>query len=276
MIGFIGLGAMGTAMATNLAKAGPIVVWNRTPKTIAGAERVRTAAEVFTRCATVILMVADETAITEVLAGVEVADRTVVNMATVAPAFSLALAERLHAAGARYVEAPVSGSKRQAESGQLVAMLAGDDLATVAPWLAPMCRETVVCGAVPAALQMKLAVNLFLITMVTGLVEAMHFAARHGLELATLVHILEAGPMASDVSRQKAAKVLGGDFTLHSGITDVLKNNRLITEAARAANIASPLIDVCHALFAETQALGHGGLDMVAVLRAIERRTELR
>jgi 3-hydroxyisobutyrate dehydrogenase len=79
--------------------------------------------------------------------------------------------------------------------------------------------------------------------------------------------------MASDVSRQKAAKLLAGDFSLHSGITDVLKNNRLIAEAARTATIASPLLDVCNALFGETERLGHGSADMVAVLRAIERRT---
>lgn len=89
-------------------------------------------------------------------------------------------------------------------------MLAGDDAATIAPLLAPMCRETVICGAVPSALRMKLAVNLFLITMVTGLVEATYFAERHGLDLAQLVHILDAAPMASDVSRQKAAKLLAG------------------------------------------------------------------
>ncbi|MEO8841205.1 MAG: NAD(P)-dependent oxidoreductase [Kofleriaceae bacterium] len=273
MLGFVGLGSMGEPMARNLAKAGPLVVWNRTPKSIPGATTAADPADVFARCTTVFLMLSDEVAIADVLATVELAGHTIINMATIAPEASLALAARLHAGGARYVEAPVSGSRRPAEAGTLVAMLAGDDAATVAPLLAPMCRETVICGAVPSALRMKLAVNLFLITMVTGLVEAMHFAARHGLELAQLTHILDAGPMASEVSRQKAAKLLAGDFSLHSGITDVLKNNRLIAEAARGAKIASPLLDVCHALFTETEQLGHGSADMVAVLRAIERRT---
>jgi 3-hydroxyisobutyrate dehydrogenase len=273
VIGFIGLGSMGEPMARNLAKAGPLVVWNRTPKSIAGATTATDPADVFARCDSVILMLSDEVAISAVLATVALADRTVVNMATIAPEASLALAARLHAAGARYVEAPVSGSRRPAEAGTLVAMLAGDDAATIAPLLAPMCRETVICGAVPSALRMKLAVNLFLITMVTGLVVAFHFAERHGLDLAQLVHILDAGPMASDVSRQKAAKLLAGDFSLHSGITDVLKNSRLVAEAARTATIASPLLDVAHALFAETERLGHGSADMAAVLRAIERRT---
>ena len=54
---------------------------------------------------------------------------------------------------------------------------------------------------------------------------------------------------------------------------DVLKNNRLIAEAARKAGVASPLLDVCHALFGEAVALGHGGEDMVTVVHAIERRS---
>jgi 3-hydroxyisobutyrate dehydrogenase len=53
----------------------------------------------------------------------------------------------------------------------------------------------------------------------------------------------------------------------------VLKNNRLVAEAARRSSVASPLLDVCHALFRETVELGHGGSDMVAVLHAIEART---
>ena len=55
---------------------------------------------------------------------------------------------------------------------------------------------------------------------------------------------------------------------------DVLKNDRLIAEAAREAGVASPLLDVCHALFAEAVALGYGAEDMVAVRVALEARTD--
>jgi 3-hydroxyisobutyrate dehydrogenase len=71
----------------------------------------------------------------------------------------------------------------------------------------------------------------------------------------------------------KTAKLLAGDFDVQASITNVLENNRLVAEAARAAGIASPLLDVCHALYRETAALGHGQEDMVAVVRAIEART---
>ncbi|MGV9899124.1 NAD(P)-dependent oxidoreductase [Streptomyces tendae] len=141
------------------------------------------------------------------------------------------------------------------------------------PVLAPLCRDTFFCGPAPNALLTKLAVNLFLITLVTGLTEAFHFAERHGLDRRRFLDVLDAGPMASDVSRMKAPKLLDGDFTAQAAASDVLKNNRLIAEAARATGLASPLLDASHALFEETVSLGHGGEDMVAVLRALEART---
>ncbi|GGQ13697.1 dehydrogenase [Streptomyces griseomycini] len=286
-VGFIGLGVMGRPMALNLARAGtPLVVWNRTaarcaPLRDAGAEVAESPAEVFERAGTVFLMLADETAADTVLArgtpdfAARVAGRTVVHMGTTSPEYSAGLETAVRAAGGAYAEAPVSGSRVPAEQGQLVAMLAGDTsaAASVRPLLAPMCRETFDCGPVPNALLMKLSVNLFLITQVTGLTEAFHFADRHGLDRRRFLDVLDAGPMASAVSRMKAPKLLARDFTVQAAATDVLKNNRLIAEAAREAGLASPLLDVCHTLFEETVSRGHGGEDMVAVLRALEART---
>ncbi|QEX20943.1 hypothetical protein FRZ61_08630 [Hypericibacter adhaerens] len=287
LVGFIGLGVMGEPMALNLAKAGqPLLVWNRSPGRYralaeAGAAIAQGAAELFARCETVILMLADDAAMDSVLdrGGSAFRDRVkgrlIVNMATMAPDYSRTLAADIRAEGGRYVEAPVSGSRKPAEAGRLVAMLAGEpeDLSVVQTLLAPLCRESVICGAVPGALLMKLAVNIFLITMVTGLAEATHFARRQGLDLERFAAILDAGPMASEVSRLKLAKLVAQDFAVQAAISNVLENNRLVAEAARAAQIASPLLDACHALYGETQAQGLGGADMIAVIRALERRT---
>lgn len=286
-VGFVGLGVMGQPMALNLARAGtPLVVWNRTPARCeplraAGARVAADPEEVFGRADVVILMLADETAIDAVLGrgtpefAARVGGRVLVHMGTTSPEYSGGLEADLRAAGGRYVEAPVSGSRVPAEQAQLVAMLAGDGPArdAVRPLLAPMCRETFDCGAVPGALLMKFSVNLFLITLVTGLTEAFHFADRHGLDQRLLLDVLDAGPMASAVSRMKAPKLLTRDFAVQAAAADVLKNNLLIARAARKADLASPLLDVCHALFEETVAQGHGGEDMVAVLRALEART---
>ncbi|AYN38473.1 NAD(P)-dependent oxidoreductase [Streptomyces dangxiongensis] len=286
-VGFIGLGVMGQPMALRLASAGtPLVVWNRTAERAealraAGAEVAADPGEVFARAETVLLMLADGAAVDAVLGrgtpalARRVAGRTVVHMGTTSPEYSHALEAEIRTAGGRYVEAPVSGSRVPAERGQLVGMLAGerDAVTAVRPLLDPMCRETFVCGPAPGALLMKLSVNLFLITQVTGLAEAFHFAERQGLDRGLFLEVLDAGPMASAVSRMKAPKLRERDFAVQAAALDVLKNNRLIAEAARTAGLASPLLDVCHSLFEETVAQGHGGADMVAVLRAIEART---
>ncbi|MFR9674451.1 NAD(P)-dependent oxidoreductase [Streptomyces sp. TR06-5] len=285
--GFIGLGTMGGPMALRLARAGtPLVVWNRSPHRAqqvraAGARVADDPGEVFSRARTVILMLADEPALDDVLGrgtpafADRVAGRTVVHTGTTSPDHSRALADAVHAAGGRYVEAPVSGSRGPAETGGLVAMLAGAPaaVADVRPVLAPLCTAVLDCGAVPNALLTKLSVNLFLISTVTGLVEAFHFADRQGLDRALLRSVLDAGPMASDVSRAKTDKVLHDDVRVQAAVSDVLKNNRLIARQARRSGTASPVLDACHALFEEASALGHGAEDMIAVLRALEQRT---
>ena len=194
-------------------------------------------------------------------------------MSTTAPDYSRGLEADIVGAGGRYVEAPVSGSRVPAEQGALVGMLAGDPaaVAEVEPLLRPMCERTFACGAVPRALHMKLAVNLFLITTVTGLAEAVHFAERHGVDLGVFRAIVDAGPMASKVSRMKLAKLVDRDYAAQASVADVHMNTRLIHEAARAAGIASPLLERCRALFAHAEELGHGTADMAAVILALSQ-----
>jgi len=110
--------------------------------------------------------------------------------------------------------------------------------------------------------------------MVTGLCEAAHFADRNGLDMELFRSVLDAGPMASSVSQVKLAKLVARDFEVQAAIHDVLKNNQLVAQAARSARLASPLLDACHALFAQTADTGLGQEDMVAVVRALEARTE--
>ena len=287
-IGFIGLGVMGQPMALNLVRAGTdLVVWNRSPEGSAplralGVPVADTPADVFRRARVVILMLFNEEATDFVLGrgtpgfSEMVAGHTMVNMGSTSPAYSRGLEADVRGAGGRYVEAPVSGSRKPAEAGQLVGMLAGarEDVDEVRPLLAPMCHETIVCGPIPTALWMKLSVNIFMLTMIAGLAEACHFADRHGLDRQQFLAVVDASPMASSVSRVKAAKLAAGDFSVQATVTDALRNNRLIVQAARAASVATPLLDEVHALYGETAALGHGHADMVSIIRAIEARTD--
>ncbi len=286
-IGFIGLGAMGEPMALNLVKAGlPLVVWNRSRakcESVAamGAAVAMNPEEVFQRCEVVIVMLVDGPALDDVLARNgrplhdRVCGRMLINMATTAPEYSKALEADVVAAGGRYVEAPVSGSRKPAEAGQLIGMLAGkqESIDAARSLLAPMCSKVVPCGNVPNALLMKLSVNLYLTALVAGLAEAVHFASRQKLDLSNFFAALDAGPLASDVSRIKGEKFLSQDFAVQASIRNVLENVQLISNAARVIGAATPLLDVCLALFAETNALGFSDSDMIAVIRAIEQRT---
>lgn len=137
----------------------------------------------------VILMLADGAAVDAVLDrggpgfSAAVTGRVVVHMGTTSPEYSRLLAADVVAAGGRYVEAPVSGSRKPASST--------------------------------------------------------------GVDLGRLVEVLDAGPMASEVSRVKVSKLVSRDFAVQAGIADVSKNNRLIAEAARAGGCLA-VADVCH------------------------------
>jgi 3-hydroxyisobutyrate dehydrogenase len=288
-IGFIGIGVMGQPMAANLLRAGfDLVVWNRSPDRCAplqerGATVARSARHLFEASEIVILMLASSDAMDEVLRrgtpGFSdlVRNRAVVHMGTTSPGYSVALAADVRAAGGFYVECPVSGSRKPAEAGQLVGMLGGDHekVPALRATLAPMCQQLFECGEVPSALLMKLSVNLFLITMVTGLCEAYHFADKHCLDVRLLQSVLDAGPMASSVSKTKLSKLVGQDFSVQASIVDVLKNAQLVCDASVQAQITSPLIDKCLDLYRETADRGGGGLDMAGVVKAFEDRTAL-
>jgi 3-hydroxyisobutyrate dehydrogenase and related beta-hydroxyacid dehydrogenases len=288
-IGFIGLGVMGQPMALNMTKAGTkLIVWNRSIERTealreAGAVVASNIEEVFSHARIVIMMMLNETVLDATLKrGTSdfqklVAGHILISMGSNAPDYSQKLSDEIVQAGGQYVEAPVSGSRKPAEAGQLVSMISGDPsvIAEIRPLLAPLCRETVVCGPIGNALLMKLAVNLYLNTMLVGLAEAVHFADAHGLDLTTFKAAIDSGPMSCDVTRVKIPKLILRDFSVQAATSDAFNSTRLIATAARIAGIATPLLDLSSELYRESVALGNERLDMVSVLESIEQRTKV-
>lgn len=278
-LGFIGTGYMGEPIARRLLAAGTrVTLWNRTPAKCShlashGAVLAGSAAEVFERCDLVFLMLLDALAVDLVLLrqktgfGVCIAGRTIVNLGTGSPEHSVELSRSIRAAGGRYVEAPVSGSRVQAEQGRLVAMLAGDGDAVrqAAALLAPVTSRCFDCGQAPAAMRLKLAVNHYLIVMVAGLGEAVQAARAAGVNLALMQEILDAGPMASEVSRIKLQKLLAADFTPQAAIGDVRTIAELSAACAVGAGAPAPLMLECVELYRLAEQAGDSDLDMIAV-----------
>ncbi len=283
-VGFAGLGLMGQPMAANLCRSGvSLTVYNRSPgprATLAalGAKVADSPDQLFSTCDTVILMLADDSATDEVLGRnssafrKRISGRLVINMGTHAPSYSAALDAEIRAAGGAFVEAPVSGSRRPAETGQLVAMLAGSREAVerARPLLTSMCREVFVIGAAPSATSMKLAVNLYLIATVTALAESVNLAQASGLDIGLFRQILDSGALRSDVSTTKLQKMVSRDFAPQAAIKDVLKNSTLVADAAAACRAPVPLLIESLRRFSLVQEQGHGDLDMAAILTSFE------
>ncbi len=269
-------------MALNLARSClRFTVWNRSHERCAslaeaGALVADSPSSLFAASEIVFLMLKDGSAIDEVLGrGTErfqrdVVGRTVVNAATVCPRYSKALETDIHAAGGAYVEAPVSGSRKPAEQGKLVAMLAGDQaaIARVEPLFAALCRSTVRCGAVPNGLKMKFAVNIFLIASITGLAEAANYAQAEGLDTQAWARVVNDSQMASDISRVKVDKLLTDDLGAQAAIVNVLETTRLIAQSAHEDGISTPWMD------ASLARIFHEGTRKIAKGFAPESRRE--
>jgi len=280
-LGFIGVGTMGLPMATRLLAAGlPLVVWNRTatkcaPLVACGAQLANSVDALFQQCAVVFLMLLDHGAVDATLGrgtpafAHRVCNRTVVMLGTTSAMYSAGLDSDIRRCGGRYVEAPVSGSRVPAEQGTLVGMMAGDadSVERIEPLLGHLCQTIVRCGAVPAALRTKLAVNHYLIVLVTALAETVAAADASGVDLALFQKVLDAGPMASDVSRIKLHKLLNRDFSPQAAIRDVAQIAVLVRDQARAGQVDARLIEAATQMFDAARMRGLSDLDMAAVLQ---------
>ncbi|MGH8051278.1 MAG: NAD(P)-dependent oxidoreductase [Arenimonas sp.] len=286
-VGFIGLGKMGTPMAINLLRAGiSLIVWNRSiekSKVLesSGAQLASSVAELFASTSIILVMLLDEQAIDTVLErgtpgfNALVSGKTLVNLGTTSAEYSHGLEQDLLGAAGYYVEAPVSGSSVPAERGELVGMVAGNSLSVAAarPLLEPLCSKVFSCGLVPSAVRTKLAVNHFLISMVAALGETVTSAKAAGVDLSVLQEVLDAGPMASDVSRLKLGKLIRGDFSPQASVRDAGKIARLVFAQTLAAGARAPLMECCLELYRSAEETGWQDLDMIAATRTLHKRT---
>jgi 3-hydroxyisobutyrate dehydrogenase len=283
-VSVIGLGVMGEPIARNILKAGfPLTVYNRTNtkcEPFKGLATIATSAqEAILANDVVMLMLPGDNEINKVLKFTDghihvlITDRTIVNMATVAPEYSERLALAVTAAGGHYVEAPVSGSRKPAEIGALVILTAGDenDIDRVQPLFSAIGKATVRCGTPPNAMRMKLANNLLLIALLEAFVEAFHFARSIGLDPEQFLNLVLAGQMANDIFRVKAPKLLAGDFTQQAPLKHVAKDIRLICQEAQRIGVKTPVALVNETIFARAFESGLGEDDVIGVLKILAK-----
>lgn len=277
-IGWIGLGHMGAPMAANLARAGfPLVVFNRTPKPLPGLTAVASAAAAAEGAEIVVTMLSDDAAEEAVLFGPQgiaamlKPGQVVVNMGTVSPKLAVSVAERLAKRGVLALDAPVSGSVRQASDATLVILAGGapDALARVRPMLEALGKRTVHFGGPGQGARAKLAINLMLGVVMQGLAEAVAFGESCGLDTAQLLDAIGETPLASPIVQIKLAAIRAGNFSAAFPLKHMAKDLRLASDAAAATGATIPAAEVVRGSYELAVKDGFGEQDVIAILESL-------
>jgi 3-hydroxyisobutyrate dehydrogenase len=287
-VGVIGIGAMGLPMAGHLLRQG-LAPWVRDvdPRAVEaargqGLQVCDSAADLASRCDTVVVVVVDGAQIAEVLfgeGGVVHAHRaagaprqTVVLCSTIAPAETESFQQGLARNGIATIDAPISGGPARAANGSLAMMVAGEP-AVVEP-CEPLLRALAsalyrVGDRVGDGARVKLVNNLLAgINLVAG-AEALALGAQLGLDRRMLFEVIRASSGNSWIFEDRMARALGGDFAPRARAAILTKDVGLAVQMAGDAGVATPLAEQALAVYRATLAAGLGDADDAVVIRTL-------
>ena len=288
-VAVIGLGSMGSGMAAALVAAGqPITVFNRTaakaePLVKAGATLAASVGEACDGTEVVLLGLADESAVDDVLFGEAVGrlkpGTVVIDTSTVSPTFARNTDLRLAASGVARVEACVLGNPQMALAGRLRVFAAGNqsDVDDVRDVLSTLSQEVRYLGPTGRASALKLAFNLLLGVQVAGLAEAVAFAEGAGLGRDLLLDAIDNSGWQSPVLSFRAGFMRHRKYE-PAGFRATLmrKDLTLASEQARADGVELPLVDAAGQRYDDVLAAGRGDEDAAVVAEVRRERTRAR
>jgi len=278
-IAFLGLGAMGARMAAHLLDAGhDVTVWNRSPGPAddlrqLGADVAETPREAAHRADLVIAMVTDDEASRAVwtgpvgaLAGLSPA-AVAVESSTLTPGWVRELAGLVEERGARFLDAPVSGSRPQAEAATLVYLVGGDAeaLDVARPAFEAMGKAVHHVGETGSGALVKLAVNALMGVGVAAAAELLAALRQSGVDEATAAEVIGATPAAAPVVAT-AMKLMASHTHDPLFPVDLLdKDLRYALHVAAEAETGAPMVSAARAQFERAAAAGLGEKNMTAV-----------
>ncbi|MEU7529564.1 2-hydroxy-3-oxopropionate reductase [Saccharothrix sp. NPDC042600] len=281
-IGFIGLGIMGTPMAAHLAAAGHDVTGFDLDAdalarlTAAGGTAVSNAADAARDAEVVITMLPNHPQVEEVVLGTVldvVAEGTLlIDMSTIRPETSLAIAEAAGGKGVRVLDAPVSGGEAGAKQATLSIMVGGDeaDFAAARP-IFEVLGKTVVHVGPHGAGQVVKAANQLMVGGIYALVaEAIVLLEASGVDAKAGLDVLAGGLAANRVLDLKRESMVAREFQPGFRIDLHHKDMGIALAAARQVDVALPVTGLIAQLIASARAQGYGSLDHSALLKVIE------
>jgi len=278
-IGWIGLGNMGIPMAAQLIRAGhEVKVYNRSKAKESalkemGALLAETPKDLTQQTDVLFVMVSDDAAIEAIFNGedgilsADASGKTIVNMSTVSPSISRKMATVCTAKGHFYLDAPVSGSVKQAETGQLVIMVGGDEGAfkEVKPILEQLGKLAMHVGETGAGNSAKLAINSLLALYAQGLAETVLFANAQGIKTEDLLNLINNAAIGNIFTKIKGDAIISDQYQAAFALKHIVKDLNL----AKAEGISSPLAKTALQTF-ETASVKYGEEDIIAVIKEIK------
>lgn len=282
-IGLLGTGLMGLPMAQRLLSADlSLVVYNRTaeklePLKAQGATLARSAEEVLQQSQAIILMLTNAQAIRELVlsetARPLLADRTLIQMGTIAPSESRALRDEITAAGGSYLEAPVLGSIPEVKAGQLQVMV-GATLDLFQRWL-PLLRqfgpEPQLVGEVGSAAALKLALNQLIASLTTAFSLSLGFVQQQGGNVDTFMQVLRQSALYAPTFDKKLQRMLDRNFANPNFPTKhLLKDTQLFLQEAIASGLRADSLEGVQQILETACAMGLSDDDYSALFAAVQ------
>jgi len=278
-LGYVGLGVMGSAITHRLLDAGhAVTVWNRTrekaePLLDAGASWAESPRAVAERSDVVFTMVTNTAAVQAVTEGADgilaglAPGKLYADMSTASPANTRLLAEKVAAAGAQMLDAPVSGTSITVEQGKASLMVGGDDdaFARAKPVLEAIAPRVYHMGPSGSAVTMKIAINLSLAVQMLAFSEGVLLAEKSGIARERVVEAMLGSVIASPMVAYRGPLVLGHPDEVWFDCHMMQKDMNLALELGREVGVPLPTTAVTNELLTAANAMGIGEKDFAVL-----------
>src|SRR6266550_1119491 len=284
-ISYLGLGTMGSSMASNLLKAGyELTVWNRSaekcePFARNGARVADTPRDAVRNVDLVMYCLSNDQAVEDVVFGANGIlsginqGQVAIDMSTVLPETSLREQEAYAKRGVDFLDAPVFGSKQESAEAKLWIMAAGNKaiFEKVKPVLTKLGQTVHYFGKNGNATAMKLVGNLIVALELEALSEGLVLARKAGLDLSTVMEVVKVADFRSPLLASNGQNILKRDFSTSFALKLMLKDAGLIEKFAKSLESPIPALRVVGKNLESAVALGFGRENASAVIKALEK-----
>ena len=270
-IGLVGLGLIGNRIREVLRRKGfQVFVWNRTPRPVPNF--VGAPSELAEMCDFVHVFVSDDDALMFVVKQLSPAlsgRHIVIAHPTVAPQTMSAAAQIVERRGARFLEAPFTGSKEAAEKGELVYYVGGEEavIRDARPLLAASSKEILEFGEVGQATAIKVATNIITAATVQAGAEALALIQAAGLSADKFLHAMQQNASYSKTLAMKLPKMIDHDFVRHFSVQHMLKDMQIASRLGLTHHLELGVTVAARDRLLEQMQRGHGEDDYSAVAR---------